>query len=122
MMYDGLAAFRRGVEDTIWSEPSLAKLRAQVNRGIWSAIAYLTFAAVIGMIFFDLFSRFGRGHHGGSPVGAMAYFSGSPLTCLMTLRKVLQPKRVREPRVWPGDVKPLVSEHWGEGSASHQSS
>ena len=120
MMYDGLAAFRRGFEDTIWSEPSLAKLRTQLNRRIWIVLAYLMTAVALAYFVFNLFSRLRGSHHGGSSVGAMAYLLVSPLSCLMTLQNVLRPKPVREPGTWPGDIKPLVSKHWGERSPSHQ--
>lgn len=120
MMSGGLAAFRRGFEDTIWSEPSLAKLRIQLNRRIWMVSGYLMIAVALGYFVFELFSRLHGSHHGGSSVGAMAYFCVSPLTCLATLRNVLRPKPLREPGTWPGDIKPLVSEHWGERSPSQQ--
>lgn len=120
MMYGGLAAFRRGVEDEIWSEPSLAKLRKQINRGVWSAAAYLLTTASLACIVFDLVSWHVGSHHRSTSIGGMAYFLVSPYLCLTTLRNALRPRRVREPGVWPGDVKPLVSEHWGKRSPSQQ--
>jgi hypothetical protein len=120
MMYGGLAAFRRGVEDTIWSESSLAKLRIQINRGVWNVTGYLLSAALLGYILFDLVVRHVGPHHGGSPTAGLTYFFVAPLFCLGMLRNALRPKRTEDAGTWFRDMKPLVSEHWGEHSPTQQ--
>jgi hypothetical protein len=115
MMYGALAAFRRGLEDEIWNDPSLMKLRAQTNRSVWTVVAYTMVLISLGYIVFRLTPS-----HGASRLGGFSYFFVSPLTCLMLLRQAMRPKRDSTLRVWPGDVKPLVSEHWGErGTSQH---
>jgi hypothetical protein len=113
MMYGALAAFRRGLEDEISNDPTLMKLRAQTNRSVWTVIAYTMVLISLGYFVFRLIPS-----HGASRVGGFAYFFVSPLTCLMLLRQAMQPKRDNAMRVWPGDVKPLVSEHWGKRAQS----
>jgi len=116
MMYGALAAFRRGLEGEIWNDPSLMKLRAQTNRSVWTVIASTMVLILLGcIVFFSLIPS-----HGASGVGGFAYFFLSPLICLTQLRQAMRPKRDGALRVWQGDVKPLVSEHWGKrGTSQH---
>jgi hypothetical protein len=113
MMYGALAAFRRGMDYEIWSDLSLKKLRTQIDRSVWTVVAYTMVLISLGYIVFSLIPS-----HGASRLGGFAYFFASPLTCLMLLRQAMRPKRDSALRVWPGDVKPLVSEHWGERGTS----
>ena len=116
MMYGALAAFRRGLEDGIWNDASLVKLGTQMNLSVWTVVASTMALVWLGYLVFSLVSL----SHGASRLGGLAYFFLSPLTCLMQLRQAMRPKRDRSLRVWPGDVKPLVSEHWGERGTSLQ--
>jgi hypothetical protein len=120
MMYGALAAFRRGVDHEIWSGLSLMKLRTQIDRSVWTIAAYAMALISLGYIVFSLLGILISPSHGASRLGGFAYFFASPLTCLMLLRQAIRPKRNSAPRVWPGDIKPLVSEHWGErGTSQH---
>jgi hypothetical protein len=116
MMYGASAAFRRGVDHEIWSDLSLMKLRTRIDRSIWTLVAYTMALISLGYIVFRLIPSQG----GASGLGGFAYFSVSPLTGLMLLRQAMRPKCDSTLRVWPGDVKPLVSEHWGERAQSQQ--
>jgi hypothetical protein len=118
MMYGALAAFRRGVDYEIWSDLSLMELRMLIDRSIWTLAAYTMALTSLGYIVFCLFGILISPGHGASRLGGFAYFFASPLTCLMLLRQAMRPKRDSALRVWPGDVKPLVSEHWGRSGAS----
>ena len=102
MMYGALAAFRRGLDDEIWNDPSLMKLRAHTNRSVWTVVASTMVLISLSYVVFSLMPS-----HGASRVGGFAYFFVSPLTCLMLLRQALRPKRDSALPVWPGDVKPL---------------
>jgi hypothetical protein len=113
MMYGSSAAFRRGLEDEIWNDPSLTKLRAQTNRSVWMVVAYTMVLISLGYVVFSLIPS-----RGASRVGGFSYFFASPLICLTLLRQAMRPKRNSALRIWPGDVKPLVSEHWGDRAAS----
>jgi hypothetical protein len=113
MMYGASAALGRGLEDEIWNDPSLAKLRGQTNRSIWMVVAYTMVLISLGYVVFSLIPR-----HGASRVSGFTYFFASPLMCLTLLRQAMRPKRNSALRIWPGDVKPLVSEHWGDRGTS----
>jgi hypothetical protein len=115
MMYGALAAIRRGLEDEIWNDPALMKLRTQTNRPVWTVAAYTMVLISLGYLVLRLIPS-----HGAIRLGGFSYFFASPLSCLMLLRQAMRPKRDSTLRVWPGDVKPLFSEHWGErGTSQH---
>ena len=116
MMYAALAAFHRGVEQTIWSDLSLMKLRTLLDRVVWTIVVYTMAIGALGWVVFAFFGTVP--FHRTSGPGGLGYFLASPVVCLLQLRRALLPKPIREPRIWPGDVKPLVSEHWGERATS----
>jgi len=118
IMYGGLATFRRGVEYATWSDLALMKLRTQVDRLVWTVAVYTLVLIALGWVVFRGVSILTVSHHGASGPGGLAYFFASPLMCLTQLRQAMVPKRDRVLRVWPGDVKPLVSDHWGERDTS----
>jgi hypothetical protein len=118
MMYAALAALRRGVEEAIWSDLSLMNLRTQLDRVVWTVVAYTMPLTALGWFALRFFSIFNLLHHRTPWPGGLAYFFSSPLLCLLQLRQALRPKPIREPRIWPGDIKPLVSDHWGERATS----
>ena len=113
MMYGALSAFRRGLADEIWNDSSLTKLRAQTNRSVWTIVGYTMVLFALVYIVFTLIPS-----HRAARVGGFTYFFASPLTSLMLLRQAMRPKRNSALRVWPGDVKPLFSEHWGDRGRS----
>lgn len=118
MMYGGVAVFRRGVESEIWSDLALMKLRTQVDRLSWTIAVYTLVLIALSWVVFRWVSIFTVSHHGASGYGGLAFFFASPLMCLTRLRQAMLPKRDSTPQVWPGDVKPLVSDHWGKRDTS----
>ena len=117
-MYGGVAVFRRGVESEIWSDLALMKLRTQVDRLSWTIAVYTLVLIALSWVVFRWVSILTVSHHGASGYGGLAFFFASPLMCLTRLRQAMLPKRDSTPQVWPGDVKPLVSDHWGKRDTS----
>ena len=114
LMYAGLGAFRRGVDQAIWSEASLNALRTNLNRGVWSLVSAVLFLIAIGVIFADILHLSNGLHHRFAGVGGLAYFFIAPVISLSQLRQMTRPNLLREQKVWGESMKPIVSDHWGE--------
>lgn len=118
LMYKAIAAFQRGVSGEVWDEADLAPVRRGLShRSVSVALGAFTVCA-FGYLLFDIVTRnFGARPHGSS-IGGFAYFWLSPLTTVTMLRQALRPKRDRLLGVWRDEMKPIMSEHWGERGTS----
>lgn len=115
LMYYALAAFVRGVEQDVWDKASLDRIGAFVEKRLWMVLLMFLLVFVMGLIAVDLVTRWPM-HHNIN--GGMSYFWMSPFLALMQIRKVLKPEPKASGSIWTGEVKPLVSEHWGNRGTS----
>ena len=111
VMYRALAAFQRGIDDCRWNQSSLDKLKKQFNHPSATAFVWIVIAVLLGFVTVDLLSHWFRHHH--IPIGSLAYFWMSPVYAIGILRRSLNPKPPRSPSIWRDEVKPIVSEQWG---------
>jgi hypothetical protein len=111
VMYKALAAFQRGIDDCRWNQPSLDKLKKQLNHPAATAFIWLLLAVLIGYLAVDLTSHWFRHHH--IQIGGLAYFWMSPAYAIGSLRGSLKPKLPMGQSIWRDEVKPIHSEHWG---------
>jgi hypothetical protein len=116
LMYYALAAFARGVEEELWDKASLDRIRTFVEKGWWMVLLVFVLVFAMGLIAVDLVTRWPR-HHNIN--GGMSYFWVSPILAVMQIRGLLKPKKKPGESIWVGEVKPLISEHWGNRGPSH---
>jgi H+/Cl- antiporter ClcA len=110
-----IAAFKRGVNDGIWSEASRQRLLAQLSRPVWTASVVVMALGAVGYVFYDLIT-YQYGVHPHHANGGLVYFWLSPLIAFGQLRAALKPPAPTRggSSIWLGDVKPLRSDHWGQ--------
>jgi hypothetical protein len=113
-MYIAIEAFKRGVAEEIWSQASIDRLRAVLERRVYTVLLFGFIVFALAYVFIDLLNLTSHRHHH-SMTGGLIYFWMSPATTLAVLRVTLRPRpKSRGGSIWLGEVKPIVSEHWGE--------
>lgn len=118
-MYGGLAAFKRGINDELWDQPTRDKLLSQLKSPIWtwiaSVLAAFGFAFILFVLFRELNQEFNSPYHKYAGMGGMIFFASSPLYCLGCIRRDLKPKSdpLTRPPIW-NEIKPIQSTHWGQ--------
>ncbi len=114
VMYKVLAAFQRGIDESLWSLASLDKLKKQLDHPAVTAFIWLLLAVPIGYLVIDIVTHWFRHHH--NQIGGLAYFWMSPVYAIGRLRRSLKPKLPRSQSVWRDELKPIHSDHWGDRS------
>ena len=104
---------RRGLIDQLWSGPSVASLRATLQSRMATLLAFLPSLLAFFWIVGDFVTHRLQDHH--SALGAFSYFLLLPMITLSNLRGLLAPADPGKQTPWRRDLKPIVSEHWGEG-------
>lgn len=116
-MYYALAAFARGVEQEVWDKASLQPIKALADKPLWIAMTCVLPICLLGFVVFDLTTHWPRQHHMNAGAG---YFWMSPFLALVQIRAALKPKAVTpSSSTWISEMKPIVSEHWGNRGPSH---
>lgn len=116
VMNYALGAFARGVEEELWDKGSLDRIKAFVDKRWWMVPLWLFLLFAMGLLVVDLVTHWPR-RHNINP--GMTYFWMSPFFALLRIRQMLNPKKPT-PResILAGEMKPLVSDHWGDRGPS----
>ena len=117
MIYAAQAAFRRGVEQRLWTDVSLNNLSARLDSKVWTVAGFAMALTAAGFVVADAFTRLVvGGRNGSSSAAGFVFFCILPLECLAFLRRTLRPGGDGPRSVWGNVVRPLVSDHWGKRS------
>ena len=114
VMLFALSKAKEGIRTERWSQSSIDAVRVQLDNPIWWTITgVLTVLAFAGSISSLIFIG-SKGPHHPPSMGGFLYFWLSPLLMLSQLRGALRPPAPKHELIWKNDLKPIVSDHWGE--------
>ena len=107
----GVSALQRGMAENLWSEDMIANVRTTLRSKAVTVPLFCVSAFGLVVICFDLFTHIQRGH---GPPNALVWLLIWPTTTLANLQSAVAiPKP--GPMRWGPDLKPVVSDHWGDG-------
>jgi hypothetical protein len=116
--YRASKAFKRGVDQDLWDKKAIERLRETLEQPLWTSLAALLAGSAFLFVLIDIVVSIPGKHHFAGYGGFLLLWI-SPFTTLGALRATLRPKpsvgRIwgRGQAVWVGEMKPIVSEHWG---------
>ena len=109
LQFGALKAFQRGIADGLWPAATLQAMRDRIEKlrlvPICAALCFLGIGYTL--------AHFAHYQHA-PPLGGFVYFAASPALAVGNLRKALKPPRDPRRHNWREEIKPIVSEHWGE--------
>lgn len=113
LQYKAAEALDSGIAGDLWPEATLARLRTRLDARWLTWIATALWMTGLLYIFVTMLAGPARFHN--SNLGAFAYFVIAPLMTLTHLRRKLKPSDPDIAVRWLDTLKPIISEHWGNG-------
>ncbi len=109
------SAIENGIANERWSEDAIETMRRRLQQTRWTVALALLFLLPL-LAFVSLFvitkTPVSAGHH--SSRFNFAYFWAYPWLAHSALIRILRPRPQTRAIIWNTEMKPIVSEHWGE--------
>jgi hypothetical protein len=117
MMVAAQSAVKDGVLLEQWCQRSIGELRTELEKTRWTITAGVLAGLAAAGAVSSLFVISGLGHQHPPAMGAFMYFWASPLLVLLQLRNAVRQPDTNITSITffaQREVRPLISEHWGE--------